>query len=53
MPIYEDDPPPGRKLLLQFKSETGESRVSLTESLLAAIADELHHLNQLILDRNL
>lgn len=53
MSIYEDDQPPGRKLLLQFESETGQSRVSLTEALLAAIADELHQINQQFSDRNL
>lgn len=49
MSIYEDDLPPGRRIL----SQSDPRRVSLTDKLLAAIADELHQINQHIEDRNL
>lgn len=49
MSIYEDDLPPGRHIL----SQADPRRVSLIEELLAAIADELHQINQHIEDRNL
>ena len=49
MSIFEDDLPPGQKILQQSDPRRG----SLIEELLAAIADELHQINQHIEDRNL
>lgn len=49
MSFYEDDPPPGQKILRQ----SDPRRVSLVEELLAAIADELHQINQHVEYRNL
>lgn len=49
MPMFEDDLPPGRQIL----SESDPRRVSLTDKLLAAIADELHQINLHIEYRNL
>ncbi|WP_168156412.1 hypothetical protein [Corynebacterium sp. HMSC11D10] len=49
MPMFEDDLPPGKQIL----SESDPRRVSLTDKLLAAIADELHQINQHIEYRNL
>lgn len=49
MSIFEDDLPPGQEILRQSDTR----RVSLVEELLAAIADELHKINQHIEDRNL
>lgn len=49
MSIFEDDLPPGRQIL----SQSDPRRVSLIEELLAAIADELHQINQHIEYRNL
>lgn len=49
MPMFEDDLPPGQEILRQ----SDPRRVSLTDELLAAIADELHQINQHIEDRNL
>lgn len=49
MSIYDDDLPPGQEILRQ----SDPRRVSLTDELLAAIADELHQINQHIEFRNL
>lgn len=49
MTIFEDDLPPGQQIL----RESNPRQVSLIAELLAAIADELHQINQHIEDRNL
>lgn len=49
MPTFEDDLPPGRRIL----SQSDPGRVSLTDKLLAAIADELHQINQHVFERYL
>lgn len=48
MAIFEDDLPPGQEIL-----QSAPRRGSLIEELLAAIADELHQINQQISDRYL
>lgn len=49
MSMFEDDLPPGKRILDQSESE----QASLIEELLAAIADELHQINQHIEFQNL
>lgn len=53
MSIFDDDLSPGDALIRDFHGQSGKSRITLTEALLAAIADELHCLNQQFSDRNL
>lgn len=53
MSIYDYDSPPGKAILREFHGQSRQPNVTLTETLLAAIADELHQINQHIEDRNL
>ncbi len=53
MSPYDDDLPPGRKLMLQATKLSGDNSVDLSDALLAAIADELHRLNQQLFERDL